>query len=832
MAKQKNLVIVESPAKAKTIGKFLGADYKVLSSYGHIRDLKPSSFSVDVEHRFAPIYEIPADKQRLVSDLRKAAKASDVVWLASDEDREGEAIAWHLYHVLDLQNKETHRIAFHEITKSAIQHAIQNPRSINENLVDAQQARRVLDRIVGFELSPVLWRRVGPSLSAGRVQSVAVRLIVEREREILAFQPETSFAITTRLETKGGDTFSAALPENLPSEEAARQLMQRAIDSQSTFAVQQVEQKPGRRSPSAPFTTSTLQQEASRKLGMSVSNTMRVAQALYERGLITYMRTDSVNLSSLALHDAETVILEQWGADYYQRRRYHVKSKGAQEAHEAIRPTYLRNATIQGTKQEQALYDLIRKRTLASQMADARIERTIAQIASQGADPVRLEARGEVIIFDGFISAYTESRDDEEDTSSNELPKLKEGDLLQLREIEGRQSFTKPKPRYTEASLVRKMEELGIGRPSTYAPTIQTIQNREYVRRGESQGESRDVLYLSWQHGAGNTTIKSHKQKERYGGDRGRLVPTDMGMVVTDFLMENFSRVVDYNFTADVEERFDKVAEGEAQWQDLIGTFYDKFHPMIEEQSQSGAKRYTGERLLGTDPVSGKPVIARIGRYGPMVQIGEAPDNSLPEAERERLKPRFASIPSNLLIETITLEEALKLFDLPRTVGEFEGGDVVAAVGRFGPYLRHKGAFTSIPKSSGLTPEEITLQEAIELIEEKRRKDAASLLKTFPEDSDIAIRDGRWGAYIKAGKKNYKLTKEQKADPTKLTYAEVVAIIAEQDKETPKKGRTTAKKAASTAKKKSATKKTTTTTKKTTSTAKKAASKRSAASKS
>ena len=825
MAKQKNLVIVESPAKAKTIGKFLGADYKVLSSYGHIRDLKPSSFSVDVEHRFAPIYEIPADKQRLVSDLRKAAKASDVVWLASDEDREGEAIAWHLYYVLDLQNKETHRIAFHEITKSAIQHAIQNPRSINENLVDAQQARRVLDRIVGFELSPVLWRRVGPSLSAGRVQSVAVRLIVEREREILAFQPETSFAITTRLETKGGDTFSAALPENLPSEEAARQLMQRAIDSQSTFAVQQVEQKPGRRSPSAPFTTSTLQQEASRKLGMSVSNTMRVAQALYERGLITYMRTDSVNLSSLALHDAETVILEQWGADYYQRRRYHVKSKGAQEAHEAIRPTYLRNATIQGSKQEQALYDLIRKRTLASQMADARIERTIAQIASQGADPVRLEARGEVIVFDGFISAYTESRDDEEDTSSNELPKLKEGDLLQLREIEGRQSFTKPKPRYTEASLVRKMEELGIGRPSTYAPTIQTIQNREYVRRGESQGESRDVLYLSWQHGAGNTTIKSHKQKERYGGDRGRLVPTDMGMVVTDFLMENFSRVVDYNFTADVEERFDKVAEGEAQWQDLIGTFYDKFHPMIEEQSQSGAKRYTGERLLGTDPVSGKPVIARIGRYGPMVQIGEAPDNALPEAERERLKPRFASIPSNLLIETITLEEALKLFDLPRTVGEFEGGDVVAAVGRFGPYLRHKGAFTSIPKSSGLTPEEITLQEAIELIEEKRRKDAASLLKTFPEDPDIAIRDGRWGAYIKVGKKNYKLTKEQKADPTKLTYAEVVAIIAEQDKETPKKGRTTAKKAAGTAKKKSTTKKTTTT-------AKKAASKRSATSKS
>ena len=825
MAKQKNLVIVESPAKAKTIGKFLGDDYKVLSSYGHIRDLKPSSFSVDVEHHFAPIYEIPADKQRVVSELRKAAKGSDIVWLASDEDREGEAIAWHLYHVLDLQNKETHRIAFHEITKSAIQHAIQNPHSINENLVDAQQARRVLDRIVGFELSPVLWRRVGPSLSAGRVQSVAVRLIVEREREILAFQPETSFAITTRLETKGGDTFSATLPDNLPTEEAARQLMQRAIDSQSAFAVQQVEQKPGRRSPSAPFTTSTLQQEASRKLGMSVSNTMRVAQALYERGLITYMRTDSVNLSSLALHDAETVILEQWGADYYQRRRYHVKSKGAQEAHEAIRPTYLRNATIQGSKQEQALYDLIRKRTLASQMADARIERTIAQIASQGADPVRLEARGEVIVFDGFISAYTESRDDEEDTSSNELPKLKEGDLLQLREIEGRQSFTKPKPRYTEASLVRKMEELGIGRPSTYAPTIQTIQNREYVRRGESQGESRDVLYLSWQHSTGNTTIKSHKQKERYGSDRGRLVPTDMGMVVTDFLMENFSRVVDYNFTADVEERFDKVAEGEAQWQDLIGTFYDKFHPMIEEQSQSGAKRYTGERLLGTDPVSGKPVIARIGRYGPMVQIGETPDNSLPEAERERLKPRFASIPSNLLIETITLEEALKLFDLPRTVGEFEGGEVVAAVGRFGPYLRHKGAFTSIPKSSGLTPEEITLQEAIELIEEKRRKDAASLLKSFPEDPDIAIRDGRWGAYIKAGKKNYKLTKEQKAEPTKLTYAEVVAIIAEQDKETPKKGRTTAKKATSTAKKKSATKKTTTT-------AKKAAPKRSAASKS
>ena len=457
-------------------------------------------------------------------------------------------------------------------------------------------------------------------------------------------------------------------------------------------------------------------------------------------------------------------------------------------------------------------------------MADARIERTIAQIASQGADPIRLEARGEVIVFDGFISAYTESRDDEEDTTGNELPKLKEGDALQLREIEGRQSFTKPKPRYTEASLVRKMEELGIGRPSTYAPTIQTIQNREYVRRGESQGESRNVLYLSWQHSAGNTTIKSHKQKERYGSDRGRLVPTDMGIVVTDFLMENFSRVVDYNFTADVEEHFDKVAEGEAQWQDLIGTFYDKFHPIIEEQSQSGAKRYTGERLLGTDPVSGKPVIARIGRYGPMVQIGEAPDSSLPEEERKRLKPRFASIPSNLLIETITLEEALKLFDLPRMVGEFEGSEVVAAVGRFGPYLRHKGKFTSISKSSGLTPEEITLREAIELIEEKRRKEAASLLKSFPEDPDIAIRDGRWGAYIKAGKKNYKLTKEQKADPTKLTYDEVVAIIAEQNKETPKKGRTTAKKTAGTAKK--------STTKKTTSTAKKVAPKRSATSKS
>lgn len=819
MAKQKNLVIVESPAKAKTISKFLGADYKVLSSYGHIRDLKPSSFSVDVEHNFAPIYEIPADKQRIVSELRKAAKASDVIWLASDEDREGEAIAWHLYKVLELEDKETHRIAFHEITKSAIQHAIQNPRSINKDLVDAQQARRVLDRIVGFELSPVLWRRVGPSLSAGRVQSVAVRLIVEREREILAFEPEDSFAITTRLETRGGVAFVATLPDNLPSEEVARQFMQRAIDNRASFTVEQVEQKPGRRSPSAPFTTSTLQQEASRKLGMSVSNTMRVAQALYERGLITYMRTDSVNLSNLALHDAEEVIKEQWGSDYYQRRRYHAKSKGAQEAHEAIRPTFLRNATIQGTKHEQALYDLIRKRTLASQMADARIERTIAQIASEGSDPVHLEARGEVIVFDGFISAYMESRDDEETADGNELPKLQAGDPLQLLEIEGRQAFTKPKPRYTEASLVRKMEELGIGRPSTYAPTIQTIQNREYVRRGESIGEQRDALYLSWQQEANNNTIKARTQKERYGSDRGRLVPTDMGMVVTDFLMENFARVLDYNFTADVEEHFDQVAEGEAQWQELIGTFYDKFHPIIEEQSQSGAKRYTGERLLGTDPQSGKPVIARIGRYGPMVQIGEAPDSNLPEEERQRLKPRFASIPSNLLIETITLEEALKLFDLPRSVGEFEGAEVVAAVGRFGPYLRHKGAFTSITKSSGLTPEEITLEEAVALIEEKRRKDAASLLKSFPEDPDIAIRDGRWGAYIKAGKKNYKLTKEQKADPTALTYEEVVAIIEEQSKETPKKKRTT---------RKSATTKKDTTAKKTTATKKAPAKKKSA----
>ena len=793
MAQQKNLVIVESPAKAKTIGKFLGADYKVLSSYGHIRDLKPSSFSVDVDHQFAPIYEIPADKQRIVSELRKASKHSDVVWLASDEDREGEAIAWHLYQVLDLKDKETHRIAFHEITKSAIQHAIQNPRSINNNLVDAQQARRVLDRIVGFELSPVLWRRVKPSLSAGRVQSVAVRLIVEREREILSFEAKSSFAITMRLATNNGLIFTASYMDNPAFEQGARQLMQRAIEEQETFRVQRVDQKPGRRSPSAPFTTSTLQQEASRKLGMSVSNTMRVAQALYERGLITYMRTDSVNLSTLALQDAEAVILEQWGADYYQRRHYHAKSKGAQEAHEAIRPTYLRNATIQGSKQEQALYDLIRKRTLASQMADARIERTVAQIVSQGVDPVCLEARGEVIVFDGFISAYMEDHDDEEDADRSELPRLHAGDKVQLLGIEGRKTFTKPKPRYTEASLVRKMEELGIGRPSTYAPTIQTIQNREYVRRGESLGGKRDVLYLSWSHDTGDNAISSQKRQERYGGDRGRLVPTDVGIVVTDFLMENFPRVVDYNFTADIEERFDQVAQGDVRWQALIGLFYDKFHPMIEEQIQSGAKRYTGERLLGTDPKSGEVVIARIGRYGPMVQIGEVPAGDLAETEQQTPKPRFASIPTDLLIETITLEEALKLFDLPRKVGEFEGADVVVAVGRFGPYIRHQGVFTSIPKSSGLTPEEITLGEAIALIEEKRSKDASNLLKSFPEDPDLSIRNGRWGAYIKVGKKNYKLSKEQKADPTTLSYQDVKTIIEAQSKETSSKSRTAKK---------------------------------------
>lgn len=795
MAEKRNLVIVESPAKAKTIGKFLGEGYKVLSSYGHIRDLKPNNFSIDIERNFEPLYEVSEEKQKVVRELQKAAQSSDIVWLASDEDREGEAIAWHLYHVLGLEAKETYRIAFHEITKSAIQSAIQHPRSINEDLVDAQQARRVLDRIVGFELSPVLWRRVRPSLSAGRVQSVAVRLIVEREQEIRTFEPESAFKVSTRLCNADRAEFVAEYSRMLDTEEATTNLMARAVHERQNFVVTDLEKKPGHRSPSAPFTTSTLQQEASRKLGMSVSNTMRVAQALYERGLITYMRTDSVNLSSLALNAAKEVILAQWGEKYHRMRRFHAKSKGAQEAHEAIRPTYLDNATIQGTKQEQALYDLIRKRTLASQMADAQIERTIAQISTTGSNPIELEARGEVILFDGFISAYTESHDDDDTVDGRELPKLAVGDKLSLQEVEGKQLFSKPKPRYTEASLVRKMEELGIGRPSTYAPTIQTIQNREYVRRGENDGASRSVVYLSWSEKSKDDTITRKTKSEKYGGDKGRLVPTDIGIVVTDFLVEHFAGVVDYHFTADVEERFDDVAQGKKPWRTLIGEFYSKFHPIIEENSQSGAKRYTGERLLGQDPRSGKPVIARIGRYGPMVQIGESSDDDTAE------KPRFASIPSTLLIATITLEEALKLFDLPRTLGSFEGHDVIVSVGRFGPYIRHNGAFISILKSSGLTPESISLDEAITLIQEKRVKEENAVLRTYPEDPNIVVRMGRWGAYIKVGKENYKLTKEQKERAQELTFAEVSAIVAAQSTASPKAKRSSTKKRASSTKK-------------------------------
>lgn len=795
MAEKRNLVIVESPAKAKTIGKFLGEGYKVLSSYGHIRDLKPNNFSIDIERNFEPLYEVSEEKQKVVRELQKAAQSSDIVWLASDEDREGEAIAWHLYHVLGLEAKETYRIAFHEITKTAIQSAIQHPRSINEDLVDAQQARRVLDRIVGFELSPVLWRRVRPSLSAGRVQSVAVRLIVEREQEIRTFEPESAFKVSTRLCNADRAEFVAEYSRMLATEEATTNLMARAVHERQNFVVTDLEKKPGHRSPSAPFTTSTLQQEASRKLGMSVSNTMRVAQALYERGLITYMRTDSVNLSSLALNAAKEVILAQWGEKYHRMRRFHAKSKGAQEAHEAIRPTYLDNATIQGTKQEQALYDLIRKRTLASQMADAQIERTIAQISTTGSNPIELEARGEVILFDGFISAYTESHDDDDTVDGRELPKLAVGDKLSLQEVEGKQLFSKPKPRYTEASLVRKMEELGIGRPSTYAPTIQTIQNREYVRRGENDGASRSVVYLSWSEKSKDDTITRKTKSEKYGGDKGRLVPTDIGIVVTDFLVEHFAGVVDYHFTADVEERFDDVAQGKKPWRALIGEFYSKFHPIIEENSQSGAKRYTGERLLGQDPKSGKPVIARIGRYGPMVQIGENSDDDTAE------KPRFASIPSTLLIATITLEEALKLFDLPRTLGSFEGHDVIVSVGRFGPYIRHNGAFISILKSSGLTPESISLDEAITLIQEKRVKEENAVLRTYPEDPNIVVRMGRWGAYIKVGKENYKLTKEQKERAQELTFAEVSAIVAAQSTASPKAKRSSTKKRASSTKK-------------------------------
>ena len=774
---QKNLVIVESPAKAKTIEKFLGKDYKVMSSYGHIRDLKTKEFSIDLAHNYAPQYVIPAEKKKLVTELKGAAKEAEQVWLASDEDREGEAIAWHLYEVLGLKPENTRRIVFHEITKNAILHAIETPRGIDINLVNAQQARRVLDRIVGFELSPVLWRRVKPALSAGRVQSVAVRLIVEREREINDFVPEAAYRVVATFVLPDGTTLlKAELNRRLKDEKEARAFLE-ACDK-ATFTIDEITKKPVRKSPAPPFTTSTLQQEAARKLGYSVSQTMMLAQRLYESGLITYMRTDSVNLSDLALGTAKECIVETYGERYYKFRKYHTKSKGAQEAHEAIRPTYMNRESVTGTAQEKKLYELIRKRTIACQMADAELERTTISVAIGGRKE-KFVATGEVLTFDGFLQVYRESSDDENEKEQENglLPPVAKDEALTLKDAVATERFTQRPPRYTEASLVRRLEELGIGRPSTYAPTIQTIQNRQYVVKGDKEGEERAYTVITLAKGK----IKEARKSEVVGTDRNKLMPTDIGIVVNDFLMEYFPGVMDYNFTASVEKEFDTVAEGKMVWTDAIDKFYKIFHPIVEAATSVRMEHKVGERELGIDPKSGKPVFVKIGRYGPVVQIGVA---RMDDGKEEEAKPRFATLMKGQSIETITLEEALRLFDLPRTIGEYNGKEMVAAVGRFGPFIRYEGKFVSIPKT--LNPLTITSEEAIELIEEKKRKDEQRFVKKFAEEPELEILQGRFGPYISYKGKNHRIPKTVEK-PEALTLEECRAIIAEADKAAPKK---------------------------------------------
>jgi DNA topoisomerase-1 len=757
---QKNLVIVESPAKAKTIEKFLGADYKVLSSYGHIRDLKDKGLGVDVKNDFKPEYVIASDKTELVKTLKKSAKEAQTVWLASDEDREGEAIAWHLYEVLGLNKSDSKRIVFHEITKNAILNAIEHPRDIDLNLVDAQQARRVLDRIVGFELSPVLWKKIMPSLSAGRVQSVAVRLIVEREREINQFNVEAFFKVTAVFTLPDGSVLKSELNKRFSSEEEARTFLESL--KEATFTIEDINTRPGKKSPAPPFTTSTLQQEAARKIGFSVGQTMSVAQKLYEAGLITYMRTDSLNLSTLALGALNKEITEEFGKNYLKIRQYHTKSKGAQEAHEAIRPSYISNHTVKATAQEQKLYELIWKRTIASQMADAELERTTVTIGISNHTTEKFLVNGEVIKFDGFLRVYLEDNDDENQDENVDgiLPQMQVSEILGLSEAAANERLTQKPYRYTEASLVRKMEELGIGRPSTYAPTISTIQQRGYVVKGNKEGESKQFVTLTLK----NKTLTKKTKAETIGADKGKLLPTDSGIIVNDFLLENFPTVLSYNFTADIEKEFDKVADGEIIWTDTLHKFYNLFHPVVLEVSASKSELKVGERALGTDAQSGKPVSVKIGRFGPFVQIGSAEDEE---------KPRFASLAKGQSLETITLNEALRLFDLPRTVGELGGKTVTAAVGRFGPYIKYESLFVTIPKD--YSPYHITLEEAQKLIADKKEKEANRHIKSFPEDEKIQILNGRFGPYIAYDKANYKIPKG--VVPAELTYKETLAII-------------------------------------------------------
>ncbi len=759
----KNLLIVESPAKAKTIEGYLGKDFVVKSSYGHIRDLIKSEDAIDIAHNFEQKYEVPADKKQVVSELRKLAKEAEIVWLASDEDREGEAISWHLFDTLGLKNSSTRRIVFHEITKPAILRAIDNPRQIDYNLVNAQQARRVLDRLVGFELSPVLWKKVKPSLSAGRVQSVAVRLIVDREREINKFKTEAAFRVTARF-GQGRQAFEAELAERFSKQEDAEKFLQDCI--KASYEVVSLDVRPSKRSPAAPFTTSTLQQEASRKLGFSVSRTMSVAQKLYEAGRITYMRTDSVNLSDLALNTAAQEIVSAYGSQYHQQRKYKTKSASAQEAHEAIRPTYFNQHTIDGDAAEKRLYELIWKRAIASQMSEALFEKTTAKI-SISTRREQLTANGEVMKFDGFLKVYLESVDDEDDgrQDNNEamLPPLAKGQQLDFQQMSAVERFTRPAPRYTEASLVKKLEELGIGRPSTYAPTISTVQNRGYVVKEDREGKTRSFKVITLK----NSVITREEKTENTGAERGKMFPTDIGAVVNDFLVQHFEGIVDFHFTATVEKQFDEIAQGLKNWTDMIRKFYDPFHKEVESTIQT-ADRARGERELGIHPESGRKMSVRIGRYGPFVQIGETDDEE---------KPLYASLRTGQMIETITPEEAIELFKLPKQVGTFEDKPMKVAIGRFGPYISHNSAFYSLPK--GVDPLDVTEIQAIEIVQEKRRKDAERVIKTFAENPDVKILNGRWGPYIEYGKQNVKIPKDK--DPDTLTFEDCKALAGSSD---------------------------------------------------
>nr|WP_314754633.1 type I DNA topoisomerase [uncultured Prevotella sp.] len=761
---QDNLVIVESPAKAKTIEKFLGKDYKVMSSYGHIRDLKKKELSIDMQ-TLEPDYEIPDEKKKLVSELKSSAKKASKIWLASDEDREGEAISWHLCEVLGLDEAKTSRIVFHEITKSAILEAIKTPRRLDMNLVNAQQARRVLDRLVGFKLSPILWRKVKPALSAGRVQSVAVRLIVEREREIQNFKTEPYYRLNAIFGIDNADgsqsELKAELDTRFKTHEEALAFLEKCKTAE--FSIGSIAKKPLKRSPAPPFTTSTLQQEAARKLGFTVSQTMMVAQRLYENGLITYMRTDSVNLSRLAINTSKDEIIRLYGKEYSRPRNFTTHSKGAQEAHEAIRPTEMTRNVIEGTAQERRLYELIWKRTTASQMQDAEIEKTTVSIDVSGTTE-RFVATGEVVAFDGFLKVYRESTDDDEtqEESGHMLPVMREGQRLERREIVSTERYSQCPVRYTEASLVHKLEELGIGRPSTYAPTISTVQQREYVLKGDKKGVERAYKVDSLK----GIKIASRTKMEMAGNEKGKLLPTDIGIVVNDFLMENFPVIMDYHFTAKVEQQFDRIAEGKEEWTIMMQDFDKGFEPTVENVMNARSEHKAGERELGVEPATGKPVFVKIGRFGPVVQIGTADDKE---------KPRFSQMPADKSMETITLEEALELFKLPRTVGQYEGSDVVIGAGRFGPYVLHNKKYVSLPK--GEDPMAVTLEQAVSLITEKRRQEEERHLKTFKEDAKLEVLNGRYGPYIAYDGKNYRMPKAMHDKARELTYAECMEIV-------------------------------------------------------